>query len=217
LLHNVLDAEVDNPPSLPETALLPPVLSFLSAFKSYLDIVVNCTRKTELRSWETLFSYLPPVLSLFEQSLAQNKWNTAAGYLLVLYAFEQDPKDKEFQVHEFARLLRLAAQDGAWEICMEVSRFLLGIDASGETLSTALAEAGLSRGTRNGVSPQLASVDDVVAQHSIEDVAASAGRVGSRGSGSGLSSEATSRAASVSSPAVGLDYFSLQWRKDRQP
>jgi hypothetical protein len=214
LLHNVLDAEVDHPPSMPEAALLPPVLSFLSVFKSYLDIVVNCTRKTELRSWETLFSYLPPVMSLFEQSLAENKWNTAAGYLLVLYAFEQDPKDKEFQVHEFARLLRLAGQDGAWEICMEVSRFLLGIDASGETLRTALAEAGLSRESRNGVSPQLASVDDVVAQHSIEDQASSPGAIRG-GSVAGLSSEATSRAASISSPLPGLDYFSSHWRKDR--
>jgi hypothetical protein len=150
-------------------------------------------------------------MSLFEQSLAENKWNTAAGYLLVLYAFEQDPKDKEFQVHEFARLLRLAGQDGAWEICMEVSRFLLGIDASGET---ALAEAGLSRDSRNGVSPQLASVDDVVAQHSIEDQASSPGAIRG-GSVAGLSSEATSRAASISSPLPGLDYFSSHWRKDR--
>ncbi|KAI5370082.1 Putative ribosome control protein [Septoria linicola] len=139
LLHDVLDAEVDNPPSPPETALLPTVLSFLSSFDSYLDVVCNCTRKTELRSWKTLFSYLPPALELFEQSLEQGKLNTAAGYLLVLHAFEQD----SFQVLEFAQLLQRAAQVNDWELCREVSRFLVGIDSSGETLVAALNEAGL--------------------------------------------------------------------------
>lgn len=138
LLHDVLDMEVDNPPSPPETALLPTVLSFLSSFSSYLDVVVNCTRKTELRSWQTLFTYLPPVLDLFEQSLAQGKLNTAAGYLLVLHAFEQD----SFQVHEFSQVFRRAATEQDWELCRELARFLVGIDASGETLQTALQEAG---------------------------------------------------------------------------
>ncbi|KJX94776.1 DUF1339 domain protein [Zymoseptoria brevis] len=144
-LHDVLDAEVDNPPSPPETALLPTVLSFLSSFDSYLDVVVNCTRKTELRSWQTLFSYLPPVLELFEQSLAQNKLNTAAGYLLVLHAFEQDL----FQIHEFAQLLRLAAYEQDWELCKELSRFLVGIDGSGGILRSTIAAAGF-KGTPNG-------------------------------------------------------------------
>ncbi|RQM05094.1 hypothetical protein DH86_00003525, partial [Scytalidium sp. 3C] len=45
LLHNVLDEEVDNAP-VPDMALLPVVLSFLSSFPQYLDIIVQCTRKT---------------------------------------------------------------------------------------------------------------------------------------------------------------------------
>ncbi len=50
LLHHVLDEEVDaNPPPAPEDAILPRVLSLLSSFKQYLDIVVQCTRKTEVR------------------------------------------------------------------------------------------------------------------------------------------------------------------------
>lgn len=139
LLHDVLDSEVDKPPSPPETALLPTVISFLSSFATYLDIIVNCTRKTELRSWRTLFSYLPPVRQLFEESLASKKLKTAAGYLLVLHTFEQD----QFQVLEFARLLRHAAAEKDWELCAELARFLVGIDSSGRTLSSALAEAGL--------------------------------------------------------------------------
>lgn len=145
LLHDVLDAEVDDPPSPPETALLPTVLSFLSSFDSYLDVVCNCTRKTELRSWKTLFSYLPPVMELFEQSLAQGKLNTAAGYLLVLHAFEED----SFQVHEFAQLLQRAADANDWELCRELARFLVGIDISGETLRAALMEAGLGDASSN--------------------------------------------------------------------
>ncbi|EME49836.1 hypothetical protein DOTSEDRAFT_68585 [Dothistroma septosporum NZE10] len=139
LLHDVLDMEVDNRPSPPETALLPTVLSFLSSFDSYLDVVVNCTRKTELRSWQTLFSYLPPVLELFEQALGQGRLNTAAGYLLVLHAFEQE----SFQIHEFAQLLRRAANEQDWDLCKELARFLVGIDSSGQTLQSALTGAGL--------------------------------------------------------------------------
>lgn len=140
LLHDILDSEVDRPPSPAETALLPAALSFLSSFPTYLDVIVNCTRKTELRSWTTLFSHLPPPIDLFEQSLVQGKLKTAAGYLLVLHTFEQD----EFQVHEFARLLKRAAGEGEWELCRELARFLVGIDASGKTLRNALAEANLA-------------------------------------------------------------------------
>jgi hypothetical protein len=114
------------------------VLSFLSSFDSYLDVVVNCTRKTELRSWQTLFSYLPPVLELFEQSLAQDRLNTAAGYLLVLHAFEQD----SFQIDESAQLLRLAGHKQNWELCKELARFLVGIDSSGGILNSSLIAAG---------------------------------------------------------------------------
>ncbi|WPG99754.1 putative ribosome control protein [Acrodontium crateriforme] len=149
LLHDVLDNEVDNPPSPSETALLPTVVAFLSSFPSYLDIIVNCTRKTELRSWQTLFSHLPPVIELFEQALDLDKLKTAAGYLLVLHTFEQD----SFQVHEFARLLKRASAADDWELCRELARFLVGIDTSGQTLGAAMREAGLKdrpNGTGSG-------------------------------------------------------------------
>lgn len=142
LLHTILDAEVDNPPDPPETALLPTAISFLSSFPAYLDIVVNCTRKTELRSWRTLFAHLPPVATLFEESLAQDKLKTAAGYLLVLHTFHQEADD--FEMQECARLLRRAVQAQDWELCRELARFLVGIDQSGNTLKIALEDAGLS-------------------------------------------------------------------------
>ncbi|KAF2717569.1 RIC1-domain-containing protein [Polychaeton citri CBS 116435] len=140
LLHNVLDAEVDHPPSPPETALLPTVVHFLSSFPQYLDVVVNCTRKTELRSWRTLFKYLPPVRELFEESLSQGKLKTAAGYLLVLHTFAQEA----LELAEFSRLLRAAATNGDWDLCKELARFLVGIDGSGELLKTTLVQSELS-------------------------------------------------------------------------
>nr|POE47506.1 rab6a-gef complex partner protein 1 [Quercus suber] len=139
LLHDVLDGEVDNPPSPPETALLPTAISFLSSFPPFLDIVVNCTRKTELRSWRTLFAHLPPVQHLFELSLEQGKLQTAAGYLLVMHAFEHD----EFRANEYGRLLQRAASVQEWDLTRELARFLLGIDSTGRILRMALVEAGL--------------------------------------------------------------------------
>ncbi|EMD00716.1 hypothetical protein BAUCODRAFT_29073 [Baudoinia panamericana UAMH 10762] len=153
LLHNVLDTEVDSPPLPPETALLPTVLSFLSSFSAYLDVIVNCTRKTELRSWRTLFSCLPPVQDLFEQSLERHKLKTAAGYLLVLHALEQEQEG--FHVRKFATLLRQAAAEQDWDLCGEVARFLLGIDATGHTLSVALAAADLGNGRHGSIAGQL--------------------------------------------------------------
>ncbi|KAF2859831.1 RIC1-domain-containing protein [Piedraia hortae CBS 480.64] len=151
LLHEVLDSEVDRPPSPPETALLPSVNSFLSSFPAYLDIIVNCTRKTELRSWRTLFSYLPPVRQLFEDSMSAGKLKTAAGYLLVLHSFEE-----EIQLHEFASLFSQASESQQWDLCSELARFLAGIDPSGRTLSEALVAARL-RNRKSGNAGGLSS------------------------------------------------------------
>ncbi|KAI9847896.1 MAG: hypothetical protein M1830_007318, partial [Pleopsidium flavum] len=133
LLHTVLDEEVDKAPS-PEKALLPSVLSFLSSFPEYLDILVQCTRKTELRSWRTLFSYLPPPQDLFEQSLQKGLLKTAGGYLLVLHTFEELNSSSQ----QLVRLLRRAKEEQDWDLCKELARFLMALDESGTTLREAL-------------------------------------------------------------------------------
>lgn len=132
-MHDVLDDEVDNPPR-PDQALLPGVVSFLSSFPEYLDIIVQCTRKTEVRSWRTLFSYLPPPASLFEESLQQGSLKTAGGYLLVLHTFEELSSSSE----QLVRLLGRARDEGDWELCKELARFLTALDESGATLREAL-------------------------------------------------------------------------------
>lgn len=133
LLHHVLDEEVDLAPP-PEAALLPRVLTLLSSFKQYLDIVVQCTRKTEVRSWRTLFAYLPPPQELFEESLQQGSLKTAGGYLLILHTFEELEAASEQSV----RLLSRAIREEDWELCKELARFLAAMDESGETLREAM-------------------------------------------------------------------------------
>ncbi|KAL7628269.1 WD40 repeat protein [Parahypoxylon ruwenzoriense] len=129
LLHHVLDEEVDLAPK-PEAAILPRVLSLLSSFKQYLDIVVQCTRKTEVRSWRTLFAYLPPPQELFEESLQRGSLKTAGGYLLILHTFEELGAASEQSVRLFSRAIR----EEDWELCKELARFLAAMDESGETL-----------------------------------------------------------------------------------
>jgi hypothetical protein len=133
LLHEVLDEEVDTQPP-PEQALLPSVLSFLSSFPQYLDIVVQCTRKTEVRSWRTLFSNLPPPEELFEESLQRGNLKTAGGYLLVLHTFEELRPTGD----QVVRLLQRAKDEQDWELCKELARFLMALDESGATLRSTL-------------------------------------------------------------------------------
>ena len=139
LLHTVLDEEVDKPPD-PEMAQLPAVLSFLSSFPDYLDILVQCTRKTEVRSWRTLFSHLPPPQELFEASLEKGMLKTAGGYLLVLHTFEEMETSSESCV----RLLQKAKEVGDWDLCKELARFLMALDESGDTLRAALERMDLN-------------------------------------------------------------------------
>jgi hypothetical protein len=96
---------------------------------------VQCTRKTELRSWRTLFAYLPPPQALFEESLQKGSLKTAGGYLLVLHTFE----DLGSSSQQLLRLLKRAKDEADWELCKELARFLMALDESGRTLREALS------------------------------------------------------------------------------
>lgn len=164
LLHNVLDDEVESPPQS-DSALLPTVLSFLSSFEEYLDVVVQCTRKTEVRSWDTLFSHLPPPLELFDASLEKGALKTASGYLLVLHTLT----DIQSTSPQVIKLLRAAKEAQDWELCKELARFLMALDESGATLEYALdlvdlpspsttrvpTDHGMSATKYNGAAPSL--------------------------------------------------------------
>jgi hypothetical protein len=133
LLHEVLDEEVDTSPPA-EQALLPSLLSFLSSFPQYLDIVVQCTRKTEVRSWRTLFSHLPPPQEMFEEALERGTLKTAGGYLLVLHNLEELSSTGD----QVVRLLQRARDEQDWDLCKELARFLMALDESGVTLRQTL-------------------------------------------------------------------------------
>lgn len=149
LLHHVLDDEVDNQSkNNGQQILLPSVMSFLQTaipIQQYLDIVVQCTRKTELRSWRTLFANLPAPKDLFEQALKLNSLKTAGGYLLVLQAFDESEGGDDNTEESVVRLLRLASQEGDWELCGELARFLIALDGSGEMLRRAVVKVGLRK------------------------------------------------------------------------
>ena len=156
LLHTVLDEEVDKPPD-PKHAQLPAVLSFLSSFPDYLDILVQCTRKTEVRSWRTLFSHLPPPKDLFDASLAKGMLKTAGGYLLVLHTFEELDTSSESCV----RLFQKAKEAGDWDLCKELARFLMALDESGDTLRAALERLDLVLPNKSSSTEESSSNDSV--------------------------------------------------------
>lgn len=133
LLHDVLDDEADNAPD-PANAVLPEVIRFLSHFPHYLDVIVGCTRKTEVASWTHLFNVVGSPQALFEESLSRGLLKTAGGYLLVLHTLEQLSSSSQ----DMVRLLARAVAEGDWDLCKELARFLTALDNSGKTLKEAL-------------------------------------------------------------------------------
>ena len=112
--------------------------------------MLQCTRKTEVRSWKTLFDYLPPARELFEESLQRGSLKTAGGYLIVLHTLEEMESVPEQSV----RLLTRALREEDWELCKELARFLAALDETGATLREAMALADLPTTGRGAAVPQ---------------------------------------------------------------
>ena len=183
LLHTTLDEEVDHPPD-PNQALLPRVLKFLSPFPTYLDILVQCTRKTEVRSWRTLFQYLPPPQQLFDQCLERGMLKTAGGYLIVLQTFDEAETSSE----QCVRLLQRAKEEGDWELCMELARFLRALDESGDTLREAVGRMGIVIGQGKDEEGEESVRLKTPTQRRREEVVGVNGAISSASSGSGSGS-----------------------------
>lgn len=188
----------------PELALLPSVLSFLSSFPQYLDIVVQCTRKTEVRSWRTLFAHLPPPQELFEESLQRGSLKTAGGYLLVLHTFEELSSSS----HQLIRLLQRAKLEQDWDLCKELARFLMALDESGDTLREALEMAELTSPTEGGTKRPAGS--SFMFEESRQAISRNNGRLGDGSSVSdigigigGIGLGTAAAAAAVSNSSMG--------------
>ncbi|EJD04265.1 RIC1-domain-containing protein [Fomitiporia mediterranea MF3/22] len=141
LLHTVVESEadLDNPSDTTvASAVLPKAVEFLDHFDAALDVVVGCARKTEMARWKYLFGIVGSPKVLFDKCLSLNKLKTAASYLLVLHNLEQLEDYKGAIV-----LLHRAQDDGDWQLCRELLRFLHSIDDSGSALREALDQTGI--------------------------------------------------------------------------
>lgn len=133
LLYRVLDSTTsskrtsedgENIPRITQENLLENVVSLLSHFPQMLDVIVGCTRKTEVKYWKKLFDVIGSPQLLFEQCIDSGKLTTAGGYLLVLHNLEQFDQSSE----NTARLLKLAYEARDWDLCKELSRFITAAD-----------------------------------------------------------------------------------------
>ncbi|KAK9476229.1 RIC1-domain-containing protein [Lipomyces japonicus] len=148
MLHDVLDEEADHPPA-PEQAILPRVIKFLNNFPEILDVIVGCTRKTEVASWNTLFNIVGSPKDLFEKCMSQGRLKTAGGYLLILHTMEQ----LEDSSQDMIRLFSAAVESQDWDLCKELARFLVALDSSGNTLREALKHVKILVNRWNGAEP----------------------------------------------------------------
>lgn len=64
---------------------------------------------------------------------------TAGGYLLILHTFEELSSSSE----QLVRLLARAKDEGDWDLCKELARFLMALDETGRTLEEALEMVNL--------------------------------------------------------------------------
>ena len=106
--------------------------------RDMLDVVVGCTRKTEVRLWRYLFRYAGRPKDLYEQCMERNMLKSAGGYLLVLHTLEhlKDSSqvtlmayDDAHAVKDTVRLLMKAINAGDWDLCKELARFLTSFDS----------------------------------------------------------------------------------------
>lgn len=133
LLHQVLDEHVEHLPEQDEE-LLPAVLAFISLFSCHLDVIVRCTRKTDLSAWRPLFQYLPSPNSLFHESLRTGRLITASGFLLILHTLLPDQEIGP----ELQELLRCTVAQQMWGLAKEIARFLKAVEEGGDNLGVAM-------------------------------------------------------------------------------
>jgi hypothetical protein len=129
LLHEVLEEEATSKEPIPDP-LLPRIVAFINEFPEYLQVVVHCTRKTEVALWDHLFSIVGNPKDLFEECLMCGQLKSAASYLIVLQNLE-----KPFVARQHAKLLLEAALEKfEWNVVRELLRFLRAIDPSEEEM-----------------------------------------------------------------------------------
>jgi hypothetical protein len=112
----------------------------LSQFPQMLDIILGCTRKTELSYWKLLFDVVGSPQDLFQRCIKLGKLKTAAGYLLVLHSL--DRLDQNFE--NTKTLFELAYNARDWDLCKDLARFLTAVDPSHKILIQLVDSVGIS-------------------------------------------------------------------------
>lgn len=143
LLYDVL-VNISRSEELDTSTLLTNTVNLISQFPQMPDVIVGCTRKTEVKYWKRLFDVVGSPQQLFERCLDLNKLSTASGYLLVLHTLDQNKNfENDANVHSetlmnTARLLKIAFEAQNWALCKELIRFVKSIEPSGGLLKETL-------------------------------------------------------------------------------
>ncbi|TNN06099.1 Guanine nucleotide exchange factor subunit Rich, partial [Schistosoma japonicum] len=124
LLYEVLEVEAASKVPTPDP-LLPQVVSFIQEFPNSLEILANCSRKTDVTWWPHLFMTVGrKPKDLFELCLENNKLETAASYLILLQTSEPLTVSCECAL----TLFQASLQSLKWDLIRDLLRFLCAID-----------------------------------------------------------------------------------------
>ncbi|KAI8987265.1 RIC1-domain-containing protein [Mycotypha africana] len=148
LLHNVLEDEAGK--DLGEAAILPSVIRFLDQFPHALDVIVSCARKTEVALWDHLFSVVGKPQDLFELCLRDARLRTATSYLIILQTMQPSSVGGK----DTMLLIQKAIDEGNYDLCKELVRFLSSIDTTGKILQEALLT--IKSHMKNSISTEMA-------------------------------------------------------------
>uniref|UniRef100_A0A5K3F2C6 Protein RIC1 homolog n=2 Tax=Mesocestoides corti TaxID=53468 RepID=A0A5K3F2C6_MESCO len=120
LLHEVLEEEATSKVPIPDP-LLPQVAAFIEHFPHFLDVVVQCTRKTEVTWWRHLFCALGRrPKDVFDQAMSLGQLETAASCLVILQNSESHATSKQCALI----LLEKVIQESHWHLVKDLMRFL---------------------------------------------------------------------------------------------
>ncbi|VDN96916.1 unnamed protein product, partial [Rodentolepis nana] len=136
LLHEVLEEEATSKFPIPDP-LLPQVTAFIEQFPHFLDVVVQCTRKTEVTWWRHLFCSLGRrPKDVFDHALSLEQLDTAASCLVILQNSESHSTCKQCALI----LLETAIRECQWHLVRDLVRFLKATTLSYKCTDDALNE-----------------------------------------------------------------------------
>eukprot|EP01064_Diplonema_japonicum_P023433 TRINITY_DN33862_c0_g1_i1.p1 TRINITY_DN33862_c0_g1~~TRINITY_DN33862_c0_g1_i1.p1 ORF type:complete len:1195 (+),score=253.97 TRINITY_DN33862_c0_g1_i1:100-3684(+) len=128
LLHSVLhchDIVESHSHHIERSAVLRAVLSFLSNYPEFHEVLVHCLRKADPGMWPLVFAQCPP-LQLFDSAVYAGRITEAALLLRVLQMPVHEDPSKELRIAASAarKLFPLAISRHKFELSAELLRFL---------------------------------------------------------------------------------------------